>query len=61
MSIPATPPPRDPQYARTIADLMTPSDPQGRPKFLLIGGGINFTDVAKTFTGIVDAARATRI
>jgi len=33
-------------------------DPQGRPKFLLIGGGIaNFTDVAKTFTGIVDALR----
>jgi len=33
-------------------------DPQGRPKFLLIGGGIaNFTDVAKTFTGIVQALR----
>jgi len=31
-------------------------DPQGRPKFLLIGGGIaNFTDVAATFTGIIKA------
>jgi len=31
-------------------------DPEGRPKFLLIGGGIaNFTDIAKTFTGIVQA------
>ncbi len=31
-------------------------DPQGRPKYLLIGGGIaNFTDVAKTFTGIIQA------
>ncbi|MBU0495934.1 MAG: ATPase [Chloroflexi bacterium] len=47
------------EYARTILDLMTREpDPQGRPKFLLIGGGIaNFTDVAKTFTGIVQALR----
>lgn len=47
------------EYARTILDLMTRApDPQGRSKFLLIGGGIaNFTDVAKTFTGIVDALR----
>jgi len=47
------------EYARTLLDLMTRRpDPQGRPKFLLIGGGIaNFTDVAKTFTGIVDALR----
>ncbi len=31
-------------------------DPGGRPKYLLIGGGIaNFTDVAKTFTGIIKA------
>ncbi len=47
------------EYARTLLDLMTRHpDPQGRPKFLLIGGGIaNFTDVAKTFTGIVDALR----
>ncbi len=50
------------EYARTILDLMTREpDPQGRPKFLLIGGGIaNFTDVAKTFTGIVDALREYR-
>jgi ATP-citrate lyase beta-subunit len=44
-------------YTKTVLDLMTrKKDPQGRPKFLLIGGGIaNFTDVAKTFTGIVQA------
>jgi ATP-citrate lyase beta-subunit len=47
------------EYARTIIDLMTRApDPEGRPKFLLIGGGIaNFTDIAKTFTGIVAALR----
>ncbi|HNT76355.1 MAG TPA: ATP citrate lyase citrate-binding domain-containing protein [Anaerolineae bacterium] len=47
------------EYARTMFDLMTRKpDPQNHPKFLLIGGGIaNFTDVAKTFTGIVDALR----
>jgi len=45
------------QYARTILDLMTRQpDPQGRPKVLIIGGGIaNFTDVAKTFSGIIRA------
>ena len=44
-------------YTKTVLDLMTrKKDSQGRPKFLLIGGGIaNFTDVAKTFTGIVQA------
>jgi ATP-citrate lyase beta-subunit len=44
-------------YTKIVLDLMTrKKDPQGRPKFLLIGGGIaNFTDVAKTFTGIVQA------
>jgi ATP-citrate lyase beta-subunit len=44
-------------YTKTILDLMTRKpDPQGKPKFLLIGGGIaNFTDVAKTFTGIIKA------
>lgn len=44
-------------YTRTILDLMTRRpDPQGRPKVLLIGGAIaNFTDVAKTFTGIIQA------
>ncbi len=43
------------QYAKTILDLMTrEKDPKG--KFLIIGGGIaNFTDVAKTFTGIIQA------
>ena len=44
-------------YARTIMDLMTrKKNPEG--KFLLIGGGIaNFTDVAKTFNGIIRALR----
>ena len=48
------------EYAKTLFDLMTRKpDPQGREKFLLIGGGIaNFTDVAKTFTGIIQALRA---
>jgi ATP-citrate lyase beta-subunit len=47
------------EYAKTILDLMTRNkDPKGRPKFLLVGGGIaNFTDVAKTFTGITMALR----
>jgi ATP-citrate lyase beta-subunit len=47
------------EYAKTILDLMTrEKDPKGRPKFLLVGGGIaNFTDVAKTFTGITMALR----
>jgi ATP-citrate lyase beta-subunit len=47
------------EYAKTILDLMTrEKDPKGRPKYLLIGGGIaNFTDVAKTFTGITMALR----
>lgn len=42
------------EYAKTILDLMTRTkDAQGRPKCLLIGGGIaNFTDVARTFEGI---------
>jgi succinyl-CoA synthetase beta subunit len=45
------------EYAKTILDLMTRKpDPKG--KCLLIGGGIaNFTDVAKTFTGIIEALR----
>ncbi|MBA3044863.1 MAG: ATPase [Candidatus Thermoplasmatota archaeon] len=43
------------KYAKTILDLMTrKKNPKG--KFLLIGGGIaNFTDVAKTFKGIIRA------
>jgi ATP-citrate lyase beta-subunit len=44
-------------YTKTILKLMTEKkDSKGRSKFLIIGGGIaNFTDVAKTFTGIIDA------
>ncbi len=44
-------------YAETIFDLMTrEKDPSGRGKVLIIGGAIaNFTDVAKTFTGIIQA------
>ncbi|MDP6627652.1 MAG: ATP citrate lyase citrate-binding domain-containing protein [Methanopyri archaeon] len=47
------------EYAKTILDLMTrQKDPGGREKVLLIGGGIaNFTDVAKTFTGIIKALK----
>ena len=44
-------------YADTIFDLMTRfKDPKGRDKILIIGGAIaNFTDVAKTFTGIINS------
>jgi len=44
-------------YAETILDLMTrEKDAQGRDKVMIIGGAIaNFTDVAKTFTGIIQA------
>jgi ATP-citrate lyase beta-subunit len=44
-------------YAETVIDLMTRhKDAQGRDKILIIGGAIaNFTDVAKTFTGIIQA------
>lgn len=44
-------------YAETILDLMTRcKDAKGRDKVLIIGGAIaNFTDVAKTFTGIIQA------
>jgi len=45
------------EYTKTVLDLMTrEKDPEGRTKYLLIGGGIaNFTDVAKTFKGVVTA------
>jgi len=45
------------EYTKTILDLMTQErNPDGKPKSLLIGGGIaNFTDVAATFTGIIQA------
>ncbi|MBN2719617.1 MAG: ATPase [Proteobacteria bacterium] len=47
------------EYAKTILDLMTRE--KGKPKILLIGGGIaNFTDVAKTFTGIIQALKEFR-
>ncbi len=48
------------QYAKTILDLMTrEKNPKG--KILLIGGGIaNFTDVAQTFTGIIEALKEYR-
>jgi len=44
-------------YADTIIDLMTRhKDKKGRDKILIIGGAIaNFTDVAKTFTGIIQS------
>jgi len=44
-------------YAETLLDLMTrEKDAQGRDKVMIIGGAIaNFTDVAKTFTGIIQA------
>ncbi|MFW9989318.1 MAG: ATP citrate lyase citrate-binding domain-containing protein [Candidatus Odinarchaeota archaeon] len=46
-------------YAQTIIDLISENpDPQGNPKYLIIGGGIaNFTDVKATFTGIVSAIK----
>ncbi len=44
-------------YADTVIDLMTRNkDALGRDKILIIGGAIaNFTDVAKTFTGIIQS------
>lgn len=43
------------EYARTILDLMTREKVEGG-KVLIIGGGIaNFTDVATTFEGIIEA------
>ena len=40
-------------YAKTLLDVAT-SNPDGRTKALLVGGGIaNFTDVAATFKGII--------
>ncbi len=45
------------EYTKTVLDLMTRAkNDDGTPKYLIIGGGIaNFTDVAKTFTGIIQA------
>ncbi|MDA1352884.1 MAG: ATPase [bacterium] len=44
-------------YTKTVLDLMTrEKDDKGRNKILLIGGAIaNFTDVASTFKGIIQA------
>ena len=43
------------EYAKTLLDLMT-REKADNGKVLIIGGGIaNFTDVAKTFTGIIQA------
>lgn len=44
-------------YAKGVLELMTQKkDPQRRNKILIIGGAIaNFTDVAKTFDGIIKA------
>jgi len=46
-------------YAKTVLSLMTRSKHRsGKDKILVIGGGIaNFTDVANTFTGIIQALR----
>ena len=45
------------EYVKTLFDLMTrEKHKSGKPKILIIGGAIaNFTDVAKTFTGIIQA------
>jgi len=47
------------QYAKTILKLMTKDKgTKAKPKILIIGGGIaNFTDVAKTFGGIIMALK----
>lgn len=46
-------------YAQTLIDLITEKpDPDGKEKYLIIGGGIaNFTDVKATFAGIVSAIK----
>ena len=47
------------EYVKTVFDLMTRNKHKShRPKILIIGGAIaNFTDVAKTFDGIIDAMK----
>jgi hypothetical protein len=46
------------EYAKTLFNLMTKEkNPEG--KILIVGGGIaNFTDVAATFTGLIDALKS---
>jgi len=48
------------EYAKTIINLMTrEKDPRG--KILIVGGGIaNFTDVAATFTGLIEALKSSQ-
>jgi len=47
-------------YAKTLLDLAT-RDPDGRGRVILIGGGIaNFTDVSKTFKGIIHGMKEYR-
>ena len=44
-------------FARALLELVT-HEPDGRPRCLLVGGGIaNFTDVAATFSGILQAMK----
>ena len=46
------------EYVKTVFDLMTRNKHPKGPKILIIGGAIaNFTDVAKTFEGIIDAMK----
>ncbi|GAA6038037.1 hypothetical protein JCM8097_007511 [Rhodosporidiobolus ruineniae] len=46
------------EYAKTILDLMTRGTPNPQGKVLFIGGGIaNFTNVAATFKGIIQALK----
>ncbi|KNZ55535.1 ATP citrate (Pro-S)-lyase, partial [Puccinia sorghi] len=46
------------EYTKTILDLMTRGEPHPDGKVLIIGGGIaNFTNVAATFGGIIDALK----
>lgn len=47
------------EYAKTMFDLMTrKKNSSGKPKIIIIGGAIaNFTDIAKTFEGIIDALK----
>jgi len=49
-------------YARTVLSLATRyPHPEGKGKAILIGGGIaNFTDIAKTFKGIIHALKEYR-
>uniref|UniRef100_A0A914V2K9 ATP-citrate synthase n=1 Tax=Plectus sambesii TaxID=2011161 RepID=A0A914V2K9_9BILA len=50
------------EYARTILSMMTEGEPHPQGKVLVIGGSIaNFTNVAKTFKGIVRALEEFRL